>query len=57
LGAKTLLGRVGVLFVKHDDAPTFTVLAARSFARDAWHALLMSAARHGTDIRSPTPYR
>src|SRR4030095_12784305 len=55
--AQSLLGHVGALFVKHDDAPTFTVLVARSFARDAWHALLMSAARHGTEIRSPTPYR
>src|SRR4030095_16896410 len=53
--AQSLLGRVGALFVKHDDAPTFTVLVARSFARDAWQALLMSAARHGTEVRSPTP--
>jgi sarcosine oxidase, subunit gamma len=55
--AQSLLGHVGTLFVKHDDAPTFTILLARSFAHDAWHALLMSAARHGTEIQSPTPYR
>lgn len=55
--AQSLLGHVNALFVKLDDAQTFTVMVARSYARDAWHALLVSAARHGTEIRSPTPYR
>jgi len=55
--AQSLLGHVGALFVRHDDTPTFTVLVARSFAGDAWHALLTSAAQHGAEIRSPSPYR
>ena len=55
--AQSLLGRIGTLFVKHDDAPTFTVMVARSYARDAWHALTTSAAQYGYDVRPPAPLR
>ena len=52
--AQSLLGHVNALFVKHDDAPTFTVMVARSFARDVWHSLLASAAQYGVDIGPAT---
>jgi sarcosine oxidase subunit gamma len=55
--AQSLLGRIGALFVKHDDAPTFTVMVARSFARDALHALVESAAQYGCDVQPPAPFR
>ena len=45
------------LIVKHDEAPTFTLLVARSYARDAWHSLLTAAAQYGVDIGAATPYR
>jgi hypothetical protein len=32
-------------------------MVARSFARDAWHALTESAAQHGYEVQSPAPYR
>ena len=42
--AQSLLGHIGMLVVKHDEAPSFTLFVARSYARDAWHALLTAAA-------------
>jgi sarcosine oxidase, subunit gamma len=53
--AQSLLGHVNALFVRDDDA--FTLLVARSYARDAWHALCESAAQYGYDVRPPAPYR
>ena len=35
----------------------FTVMVARSYARDVWHALLTAAAQYGVDIGVATPYR
>ncbi len=32
---------------KSDDAPTFLIMVARSFARDAWQTLRFSAAQYG----------
>ena len=55
--AQSLLGHTNALFIKHDDAPTFTVIVARSYARDAWHALTASAAQYGIEVRAPAPYR
>jgi len=55
--AQSLLGHTNALFIKHDDAPTFTVMVARSFAHDAWQALTTSAAQYGIEVRAPTPYR
>ncbi|MEO8675983.1 MAG: sarcosine oxidase subunit gamma family protein [Casimicrobiaceae bacterium] len=55
--AQSLLGHVNALFIKHDDTPTFTVMVARSYARDVWHALREAAAQYGFDVRPPSPYR
>jgi sarcosine oxidase subunit gamma len=53
--AQSLLGHIGALFVKEADA--FTVMVARSFARDVWHALTGAAAQYGYEVLSPTSYR
>jgi len=53
--AQSLLGHVNALFVR--DADTFTLLVARSFARDVWHALTESAAQYGYDVGPQARYR
>jgi sarcosine oxidase subunit gamma len=53
--AQSLLGHIGALFVK--DADAFTVMVARSFARDVWHALTGGAAQYGYEVLPPAPYR
>jgi len=53
--AQSLLGHIGALFVKEADA--FTVMVARSFARDVWHALTGAAAQYGYQVLPPAPYR
>jgi len=53
--AQSLLGHIGALFVKEADA--FTVMVARSFARDVWHALTGAAAQYGYEVLPPAPYR
>jgi sarcosine oxidase subunit gamma len=53
--AQSLLGHVTALFVK--DADVFTVMVARSFARDVWHALTGAAAQYGYEVAPPAPYR
>ena len=55
--AQSLFGHVNALFIKRDDAPTFTVLVARSFARDVFHALIESAGQHGVDVATPESLR
>lgn len=55
--AQSVLGHINALIVKRDEAPTFIVMIARSFARDVWHALCRSAAPYGYDVLPPTPYR
>ena len=45
--AQSLFGRVNALLYKSDDAPTFLIMFARSFARDARQALRFSAAQYG----------
>jgi len=53
--AQSLFGHVNALFFRHaDDA--FTLLAARSFARDVWHALATSSAQYGYDVLPPSPF-
>jgi sarcosine oxidase subunit gamma len=37
--AQSLFGRVNALLYKSDDAPTFLIMVARSFARDVWQTL------------------
>ena len=54
--AQSLLGHVNALFMKQSDAPAFIIMVARSFARDAWHALITSAAQYGCEVLAPAPY-
>lgn len=54
--AQSLYGYVGVLIVKHDETPAFTLMVARSYARDVWHSLLVAAAQFGVAIGAPAPY-
>ena len=48
--AQSVLGHVNVLFYKRASSPAFTVLVARSFARDVWRTLCVSAAQYGYDV-------
>src|SRR5262249_33272761 len=54
--AQSLYGQVGILVVKRDDTPAFTLMVARSYARDVWHSLLVAAAPYGVAIGAPAPY-
>ena len=45
--AQSVFGHVNALVYKEDDAPTFVVMVARSFARDVSRALHGLAARQG----------
>ena len=53
--AQSLVRHIGALFVKEADA--FTVMVARSFARDVWHALAGAAAQYGYEVLPAAPYR
>ena len=55
--AQSVFGHVNTLIDKRDDDPTFSVMVARSFARDAWHALCEAAAQYGYEVLPPAPYR
>jgi len=55
--AQSLLGHVNALFIKDDDTPTFTVMVARSYARDAFYALTESAMQYGVDVAPPGSFR
>ena len=54
--AQSLYGHVGALVVKHDETPAFTLMVARSYARDVWHSLLVAATPFGAAIGAPAPY-
>jgi len=54
--AQSLYGHVGVLVVKRVETPAFTLMVARSYARDAWHSLLVAAAPFGVAIGAPAPF-
>ena len=45
--AQSVFGRVNALLYKSDDAPTFIIMVARSFARDVRQLLDLSAAQFG----------
>ena len=53
---QSLYGRVAALFYRHDQPPACTVLVARSFARDVWHALCTAAAPCGYAVRADKPF-
>ena len=55
--AQSLFGHVNALFVRSEDASGFTLMVARSFAHDVWHALCESAAQYGYDVQPTTPYQ
>lgn len=55
--AQSVLGHLNALICKHDEAPTFTVMVARSLAADAWRGLCLSAAAEGYDVAPPAPFR
>jgi sarcosine oxidase subunit gamma len=54
--AQSVYLHVNVLIEKRDDAPTFAVVVARSFARDVWHALCEASAQYGYEVRAPAPF-
>ena len=54
--AQSLYLHVNLLIEKRDDAPTFVVLIARSFARDVWRALSQASAQYGYEVRAPAPF-
>ena len=55
--AQSMLGRVNALLYKQDETPTFRLMVARSFARDAWRTLCVSAAQYGYDVVAPSAPR
>ena len=48
--AQSVFGRVNTLFYRRAKAPVFTLMVARSLARDAWRTLCLSAAAYGYDV-------
>lgn len=48
--AQSVLGRVNALIYRRDDTPEFNVMVARSFARDAWRTLCLSAVQYGYEV-------
>ena len=55
--AQSVFGHVNVLIEKIDEAPTFNVLVARSFAHDTWHAMDIVARQYDYDVLETQPYR
>lgn len=51
--AQSLFGHVNVLIERRDDATTFTVMVARSFAREVWRALCEASAQYGYEVAAP----
>ena len=45
--AQSVFGRVNALLYKTDEAPSFVIMVACSFARDVWQALGFSATQYG----------
>ena len=54
--AQSVFGRVNALFYRRPGVPQHTMMVARSFARDAWRALCLSAAQYGYDVLRPQPF-
>jgi sarcosine oxidase subunit gamma len=48
--AQSVFGQVNALYYRRAAAPVFTMLVARSLARDVWRALCLSAAPYGYDV-------
>jgi sarcosine oxidase subunit gamma len=54
--AQSVFGHINVLIDKRDDEPTFTLMVARSFARDVWQALCEAAAQYGYGVLPPRAF-
>ena len=54
--AQSVYGHVNVLVDKRDETPTFTLMVARSFARDVERALGAVAVQYGFDVLAARPY-
>jgi len=55
--AQSVYGYVNVLVARRHDAPAFTLLVARSFGRETWHALCAASAPYGFDVIAPATFR
>jgi len=55
--AQSVYGHINVLIARHREAPAFTLLVARSFARDMWHSLCVASAPYGFDVTAPAAFR
>ena len=55
--AQSVLGHVNALICRPETAPAFTVMVPRSFAREVWRALCLSAAQFGYDVAPPAAWR
>jgi sarcosine oxidase subunit gamma len=54
--AQSLLGHVGALVYRPDDAPRYIVMVPRSYAADAWHDLRAWAASDGYRTGATRPF-
>lgn len=54
--AQSVFGRVSALYYRHETAPGFSVMVARSLAADMWHALCVAAASEGYDVAPPAAF-
>jgi sarcosine oxidase subunit gamma len=54
--AQSVFGHVNALFYRRAASSVFTLMVARSLARDAWHSLCRSAAQYGYDILRPRAF-
>jgi len=54
--AQSVFGQVNALLYRHVASDGFTLMVARSFARDVQHQLEASAAQYGCTILPPRPF-
>ena len=54
--AQSVYGHVNALFYRRVSAPVFTMFVARSFARNIWRTLCVSAAQYGYDVLPPRDF-
>lgn len=54
--AQSVFGHINALFYRRAASSVFTVMVARSLARDAWHRLCQSAAQYGYDVLRPRDF-
>jgi sarcosine oxidase subunit gamma len=48
--AQSVFGRANALFYRRAASPVFTLMVARSLARDVWRTLCASASQYGYDV-------